>query len=199
MTQWVGLLTLDESNKKPATKEAIQCATCLDSQPPLSDPICHYCVVRTDIPVGLAMAQLLHAAGESSDGNLKPGTYAVALTGGDGKNLEVLANNLEHFKVPIHRVVESHGKYAGQLMAIGVQPGPKSVRGKYLSNLPLIDMYRFPEYERARGDLEIAKKLFSDRAENAENALEAERSLTTWQRIKRWWGNRCHTPVEVTK
>lgn len=141
--------------------------------------------MRTDIPVGLAFAQLLHAAGESSDGNLKPGTYAVALAVADGEKLEVLANNLEHFGVPIHRVVESHGKYAGQLMALGVTPGPKSVRGRYLSNLPLVDMYQFPAYKNAREDLEVAKKIFSDKAEQAERALEAERRMSWWQRAKR--------------
>jgi len=143
------------------------------------------------------MAQLLHAAGESSDGSLEPGTYAVALAGGTGEQLEILANNLENLKVPIHRVVESHGKYAGQLMAIGVAPGPKSIRGKFLSSLPLIDMYRFPEYETARTDLEFVKKMFSDRAEKAERELKKERSLTTWQRIKRWWN--CRQVAEAVK
>lgn len=149
------------------------------------DPICHYCILRTDIPIGNTFAYCVHAAGESSDGNLKPGTYAVALAVTNGKNLEVLANNLEYFKVPIHRVVESHGKYAGQLMAIGVTPGPKSIRGRYLSNLPLIDMYRFPEYDQIRSACEVAKKIFSDKAEKAEKALEAERRMTWWQRAKR--------------
>lgn len=142
------------------------------------------------------MAQLLHAAGESSDGSLEPGTYAVALAGGTGEQLERLANNLENLKVPIHRVVESHGKYAGQLMAIGVAPGPKSIRGKFLSSLPLIDMYRFPEYDRARRDLEFVKKMFSDRAEKAEKALEKELRLSPWQRIRRWWSRPL---VEVAK
>lgn len=67
MTQTHLLLTLDESKQENApTQEAKQCATSLDSQPPLSDPICHYCIVRTDIPVGLAFAQLIiHNVGNS--------------------------------------------------------------------------------------------------------------------------------------
>ena len=105
--------------------------------------------MRTDIPPGLAFAQLLHAAGESSPGNLEPGTYAVALSGGDRIELEQLADKLESKGVPIHRVVESHGAYAGQLMAIGVEPGPKSVRGKHLSELPLVRMGQFIDYQNA--------------------------------------------------
>ncbi len=94
----------------------------------------------------MAFAQLTHAAGESSDGNLNPGTYAVVLGVENERLLRRLARNLEAVKEPVHRVVESHGEYSGQLMALGLSPGPKSVRGRFLSNIPLASLGSFLEF-----------------------------------------------------
>jgi hypothetical protein len=106
----------------------------------------------------MAFAQCLHAAGESSDGKLKPGTYAVALGVETEKELRVLADKLGAKDVPIHRVEESTGKYAGQLMALGIAPGPKNLRGKYLSTLPLLRMSDFVEYTQHMTGQEMKRK-----------------------------------------
>jgi hypothetical protein len=126
--------------------------------------------------VGLAFAQVVHAAGESSDGTLAPGTYAVALGVPDEPALKALADHLESLGVPIHRVEEATGKYAGQLMALGVEPGPKSERGRHLSHLPLLKAEYFPEF----------RVLYRQWAE-AFNKLQFEKDLTWTQRLSRWW------------
>lgn len=103
--------------------------------------------MRTDIPVGLAFAQAIHAAGESSPGNLDPGTYAIALGAQDEEELRLIASNLEANNVDFRLIVESSGDFAGQAMAIGVVPGPRNTLRKYLSSYPLIRIEFFPEHK----------------------------------------------------
>jgi hypothetical protein len=135
---------------------------------------------------------LLHASGESSDGNLSPGTYAVALGTETEGELRELAEKLEAKGVPVHRVIESAGKYAGQLMSLGIKPGPKSVRGKHLSNLPLLRMVDFEEHHdymaREWGDRKVLRKEIMTLKGKIQ---ELEGSW--WQRCKKkmntWWGS----------
>lgn len=127
----------------------------------------------------MAFAQLLHAAGESSDGKLSPGTYAVALAADSQLELERTARRLEEHGVPFHRVMESHGQYAGQLMALGIEPGPKSVRGRYLSNMPLLSMERFTEYEAVMAGAHYAVRLHREETEKLRMVLQNQ--------IKPWW------------
>lgn len=155
------------------------------------DPICHYCVVRTDIAVGLAGASLVHAAGESSPGDLHPGTYAVVLGAHDEQALTSIAELLERHQVPVTRIVESAGKYHDQLMAIGVKPGLKSERGRYLSTLKLLKMDSFREYDDAEKKWEIFRqKIVANIQNQHKHELQAERSLTWTQRISRWWNRK---------
>ena len=44
-------------------------------------------ILRRDLPHGLQVAQAIHAAGESSPGNLPDGTYAIALAVADEPSL----------------------------------------------------------------------------------------------------------------
>ncbi len=126
------------------TKENVTCSPIIDSQfSSLNDPITHYCIVRTDIPVGVAFANCVHAAGESAGGPVHSGTYAVALSAKSEQDLCSLADHLEARDVPVHRVVEAHGAYADQLMAIGISPGPKSQRGRHLSHVRLLTLEGF--------------------------------------------------------
>jgi hypothetical protein len=138
----------------------------------------------------VASAQLIHAAGESSNGKLKSGTYAVALGTESEQQLRALADELEAKGVPVHRVEESHGKYAGQLMALGIAPGPKSERGQHLSTLPLIRFGDFVEHHdamqwafderKAQG-----KKYRAQIGELQQRIRKLESSW--WERAKRWW------------
>lgn len=133
----------------------------------------------------MVCAQLIHAAGESSDGKLRPGTYAVALGVETENELRALADELATKGVPVHRVEESTGKYAGQLMALGIEPGPKSVRGKHLSNLPLVRLGDFVEHiQHMTGQEMRRKELRRTIAVCEEKIRELESSW--WQRVKKW-------------
>jgi len=134
----------------------------------------------------MAFAQCLHAAGESSDGKLKPGTYAVALGVETEKELRALADKLEAKDVPIHRVEESTGKYAGQLMSLGVEPGPKSIRGKHLSMLPLLRMADFVEYAQHMTGQEMKRKELRRQIATLEEKVCALES-SWWERTKVRW------------
>lgn len=100
--------------------------------------------------------------------------------------LDTLACKLDALKVPVHRVVEVHGKYAGQLMALGIMPGPKSVRGRYLSNVPLLSINKFAEASALWQTWRVTQQSLSAELTAAQKALAKERSLTNWQRLKRW-------------
>lgn len=105
---------------------------------PVNDPLVHYCVVRRDIPFGVQAAQLVHAAGESSPGNLPTSTYAVALTCRDEAELHQLAIKLDAAGISFKLIREPDAPYFGELMAIGIRPIQKSKVRRYLSNFPLV-------------------------------------------------------------
>ena len=80
-------------------------------------------------------AMLVHAAGESSPGNLPDETRAVALVADEGR-LAFLAQKLEVAGIPHHRIEED-----GELYAIGIAPVSGDelvVVQKATSSLPLI-------------------------------------------------------------
>jgi hypothetical protein len=81
---------------------------------------------------------LIHAAGESSPGNVKDGTHAGALMVPGEAELLALAQRLEDAGLRPVRIVETDGAHSGQLMAIGLPPGRKAVLRRHLSSLPLL-------------------------------------------------------------
>lgn len=95
-------------------------------------------VVRADLSRGLQAANILHAAGESSPGNLPRGTSAVCLVVPSEAALAIVADRLERVGVSFVRIVESDPPHTGQLMAIGCVPAPKEVLRRHLSSLPLL-------------------------------------------------------------
>ncbi len=100
--------------------------------------IAHYVVTRADIPTGLQAAQIIHAAGESSPGNIPPGCYAIALVARDEGELDALSFGLFRAGIRHARVVENDAPWTGQLMAIGIPPRPRKELRRYLSHLPLV-------------------------------------------------------------
>ena len=98
----------------------------------------HYCIVRTDVPIGTICAQLLHAAGESSPGNLPPGTHAVALAAHSELLLLALEKKLIAKGIPHAAIREVDEPFCGQLMAIGIFPCDRALVRKELSSIPLI-------------------------------------------------------------
>lgn len=106
--------------------------------PTVETPLFHYVVVRGDIPRGLQAAQIVHAAGESSPGNLSSGTHAVCLVVPGEKELLEVAERLAQGRVPFVSIYEPDAPWNNQFMAIGCMPARKEVLRRYLSSLPLL-------------------------------------------------------------
>lgn len=102
-------------------------------------PLTHYVIVRADLPRGVLAAQVVHAAGESSPGNLPPDTTAVVLAVDDEAGLELLQASLGDAGIAHRAIREPDAPWDGALMAIGLLP--LSDRGRvrpYLRRLPLL-------------------------------------------------------------
>jgi hypothetical protein len=82
-------------------------------------------------------AQTIHAAGESSPGNLPDGTYAIALSA-EPQQLQDLERQLIEAGIAHRAIRENSEPYSGELMAIGVRPGLRSQLRRYFSTYPLI-------------------------------------------------------------
>lgn len=95
-------------------------------------------VVRSDLPRGTQAAQIVHAAGESSPGNLSTGTYAVVLHVPDEAALRRIADTLSREGVAFVAIEEDDEPYAGALMALGLAPARKEDVRRHLSQLPLL-------------------------------------------------------------
>ena len=95
----------------------------------------HYCIVKSGLSKGLMAAMIIHAAGESSSGNLPEETRAVALEADEGR-LQFLAQQLEVAEIDHRRIEED-----GELFAIGIRPmdgdALRAVK-RATSSLPLI-------------------------------------------------------------
>lgn len=90
------------------------------------------------MPVGVQAAQLIHAAGASSPGDLPHGTYAIALHAKDESELKKLSEALSKAYVVHTPIIESDAPYSGQMTAIGVFPGDRRKLKKLLSSYPLV-------------------------------------------------------------
>jgi len=109
-----------------------------------SYPLTHYVVLREDLPLGLMVAQAVHAAGESSPGNLPTGTYAVVLAVPDEEALLHYAERLRYAGIEHKLIGEPDLKpyrflEGEQATAIGIPPTTDrpAVR-KILGMLPLL-------------------------------------------------------------
>ena len=84
------------------------------------------------------VAQTIHAAGESSS-RVPAGTYAVALSVADESALEGLHERLAARGIPHTVIREGEGEFAGQAMAIGIEPtADRTAIRKEVSSLPLV-------------------------------------------------------------
>ena len=99
----------------------------------------HYVIIRRDLPIGFAAAQIVHASGETSPGDLDSGTFAVVLAAEDESHLIQIANALRDEVIPFKLIREPDAPYLGAATAIGLWPtrNRKSVR-KVLGRLPLL-------------------------------------------------------------
>jgi hypothetical protein len=92
--------------------------------------------VRRDLPLGVQVAQTIHAAGESIRGPLPPQTRAVALAADDEAALWSLEERLIALDIAHVAIREIDAPYCGALMAIGVVPAARTphlrrVLGRY--------------------------------------------------------------------
>jgi hypothetical protein len=95
-------------------------------------------IVRRDLPRGLQGAMLVHAAGESSPGNLPEDTHAIVLSVPDEPALLLLAEKLAKFGVRHVTIREPDAPWNNALMAIGLFPARKETVRRHLSSLPLL-------------------------------------------------------------
>lgn len=79
-------------------------------------------IVRRDLDLGTIAAQVVHAAGESSPGNLPEGTIAVVLSANDESHLLEIESSLVGRGVAHVAIREPDPPHFGALMAIGVVP-----------------------------------------------------------------------------
>lgn len=86
----------------------------------------HFVIVRDDLPLGTLAAQVVHAAGESSEGCVPSGTHAVALAVSSEEALEHVEQKLVDLDVPHTSIREPDVPWDGALMAIGIRPMPQS-------------------------------------------------------------------------
>lgn len=81
---------------------------------------------------------VIHAAGESSDGQILPGTHSVALAADSEIQLLTLEKRLISQNISHVAIREPDKPYCNQLMAIGIAPGDRALIRKEVSQLPLI-------------------------------------------------------------
>ena len=109
-----------------------------DSDSSVTEVLTHYCIVRTDLPLGVVCAQLVHAAGESSPGKLASGTYAVVLGIPTAEKLLALEKKLIEENISHLAIREPDTPYCGEIMAIGILPMSREPLRKILGKLPLL-------------------------------------------------------------
>jgi peptidyl-tRNA hydrolase len=110
--------------------------------PPVVDKsvvLYHYVVVRSDLPLGTVCAQIVHAAGESSPGNLPPHTHAVVLSVTNEDALLELEARLLAADVECYPIREPDAPWNGALMAIGLPPQRKQQLVEYLGHYSLLN------------------------------------------------------------
>jgi len=90
------------------------------------------------LPIGVAAAQLVHAAGESSPGNLPKGTYAIVLAVPSIDKLLALEQRLIEDDIPHKAIRKPDSPYNNEIMSIGIKPTSRIFVKKYTSNLPLL-------------------------------------------------------------
>jgi len=97
--------------------------------------------VRDDVPVGVQLAQTIHAAGWSAQlagaSDASPPTIAVALAAPVDEMMD-LARALEAAGIGYVRVHEPDEPWRGALMAIGVVPSSRELVRRFVAHLPLV-------------------------------------------------------------
>lgn len=127
-----------ESCLTPAPLRVNSCS-CISARPvdqSQQDPLTHFVIVRADLPIGIIAANIAHAAGESSPGDIQQGTHAIVLAVPNETALKALLARLTLSGLAWSAVYEPDPPYFGQLMAIGLAPVLRSIGRRVLSSPP---------------------------------------------------------------
>ena len=95
-------------------------------------------IVRSDLPLGMLAAQVVHAASETSPGCLPHGTHAVVLGVASEEELKSVSQLLRAAEIPHKPIVENDPPLANQWCAIGVSPMEKNKIYPHLKHLTLL-------------------------------------------------------------
>lgn len=87
----------------------------------------------------------MHAAGESAGGAVPPDTHGALLVVPDELALALQAVRLRERGLEIVEIREDRPPYSGELMAIGVRPGPRSTLKPHFGGLPCLREERLPK------------------------------------------------------
>lgn len=106
----------------------------------LSNAYVHYVIVRSDLTHGQQVAQVVHAAGESTPLRVPTSTIAVALAARDEDHLRKISQDLKLADIPHVLIREPiQGREDGEAMSIGIEPtGDRSAIRKVTSSLPCV-------------------------------------------------------------
>lgn len=80
----------------------------------------------------------VHAAGESSPGNLPSDTYVIVLAVPSELALLAVAEKLAQAQVAHVTIHEPDAPWSGALMAIGLRPARREVLRRHVAQLPLL-------------------------------------------------------------
>lgn len=147
----------------------------------------HYCVVRSDLPVGVQAAQLIHAAGQSVSEPLAEGSYAIALHVKSEAELLALSKRLKTAAIDHALVVESDEPYSGQAMAIGINPMDRKPLKPLLSSYPLVRNAPVAQSDRA-------PRVMTSEAGGLNPSGRATSTPGLFQRTRRWFGGKNSQP-----
>lgn len=119
----------------------------------------HYLIVRRDLPFGVTLAQVAHAAADSmedwicsekyvliGDRNFEPMTVVV-LGVRNELSLRARERKLKRLKIPYVGVREPDEPWNGELMSIGVWPGERDQLEPIFKNL---QAFRFEDWSGER-------------------------------------------------
>lgn len=81
---------------------------------------------------------LVHAAGESSPGDLPEDTFAIVLAAADEAALARERDRLRAAGVQLVEIHEPDAPHSGALMALGLRPARKEDLRRHVSQLPLL-------------------------------------------------------------
>lgn len=95
----------------------------------------HYVITRDDLPRNILALSVMHAAGESSPGDLPSDTHGALLAVPSESALAAQAERLRARGLRVIEIREDRAPYNGQLMALGIPPGRKEDLRRHFGGL----------------------------------------------------------------